>query len=152
MPHKGPVNPRGQEDKRHGGGRRVFAQLQQQFVTVQFWHRDVAHDQIGVLSLCFLPTLFAIFRFDDVITLERQRVDNTLAQWSLVFHHQNFHHYSIPLSGIRTVKVVPSLTLLSNVIWPLCISTACLVIDNPNPVPGIVPTLSARWNASNSRV
>ena len=38
-------------------------------------------------------------------------------------------------AGNKTVKVVPSLILLSTLIVPFSISTYFLVMDNPSPVP-----------------
>ena len=40
-------------------------------------------------------------------------------------------------SGIRTVKVVPSPSLLCSLIAPWCISTMLLVIASPRPVPPV---------------
>jgi hypothetical protein len=53
------------------------------------------------------------------------------------------------LTGNVIVNVVPLSTLLSNLIFPFIISMYRFTIFNPKPVPGILPVLCARKNASN---
>ena len=59
--------------------------------------------------------------------------------------------YTSEASGSVKNTEVPRMRLVSNQIWPPCISMILLQMGNPMPVPGALRSRVRRWNTTNTR-
>src|SRR5688572_27023440 len=134
----------GKEDDRGMRNFRVRLDLPACIITGHLGHAHVKHSQVGMFLLGQLVTFFSVGTGNNFMPRETQGESDQFPDIWFIFCDDDLGHNYSSLFSTGTVKekVLPSpgMPLLSIQIFPWCISTSCLTIGRPNPVPGVAST------------
>src|SRR5262245_44524812 len=127
-------------------------------VAVDYRHLDIHEDEVGAIGLGLGDPCLAISGLDDGVTGPAEEVAEHATQVFLVLDHKDalahgvfFRNSARVGSSIRKVEPLPGVDITQ--IRPPCISTICLAMARPRPVPplALVRELSTWWNCSKIR-
>src|SRR5262245_36377372 len=128
-------------------------------IAVEHRHLDVHQDEVGPVGLGTCYPGLAVGGFQHRIARAGEEGAQDAAQVLLVFHDEDALGHGAALrssarAGSSIWKIEPCPSVDSTQIRPPCISTICLAMASPRPVPplALVLELSTWWNCSKMRV
>jgi hypothetical protein len=122
-------------------------------IAVDRGHLDVHEDEVEAVGFGLGDTALAIFGLDDRVPCAREKVAEHTPRVFLIFNDKDalghtavFRNSARIGSSIWKVEPLPSVD--STQMRPPCISTICLAMASPRPVPplALVSELSTWWN------